>query len=101
MGGGGPPLLLLHGYPQTHAMWHRVAPELTRRFTVVCADLTGHRRKTDAEPDQDRDQGSDRSDREAAHEVSMDTASAAIERPSERVAVQSRKSVGGRRTPRS
>ena len=35
VGGGGPPLLLLHGYPQTHAMWHRVAPELARRFTVV------------------------------------------------------------------
>ena len=42
VGGGGPPLLLLHGYPQTHAIWHRVAPELTRRFTVVCADLRGY-----------------------------------------------------------
>jgi haloacetate dehalogenase len=42
IGGAGPPLLLLHGYPQTHAMWHRVAPGLARRFTVVCADLRGY-----------------------------------------------------------
>jgi haloacetate dehalogenase len=42
VGGAGPPLLLLHGYPQTHAMWHRVAPDLAREFTVVCADLRGY-----------------------------------------------------------
>jgi haloacetate dehalogenase len=42
VGGSGPPLLMLHGYPQTHAMWHRVAPELAERFTVVCADLRGY-----------------------------------------------------------
>lgn len=42
VGGAGPPLLLLHGYPQTHAMWHRVAPALAERFTVVCADLRGY-----------------------------------------------------------
>ena len=41
-GGHGPPLLLLHGYPQTHAMWHRIAPRLAERFTVVCSDLTGY-----------------------------------------------------------
>lgn len=41
-GGAGPPLLLLHGNPQTHAMWHRVAPTLARRFSVVCPDLTGY-----------------------------------------------------------
>jgi len=41
-GGEGPPLLLLHGNPQTHAMWNRVAPILARRFTVVCADLRGY-----------------------------------------------------------
>jgi haloacetate dehalogenase len=41
-GGTGPPLLLLHGYPQTHVMWHRVAPGLAERFTVVCADLRGY-----------------------------------------------------------
>ncbi len=34
MGGDGPPLLLLHGYPQTHVMWHKIAPGLARRFTV-------------------------------------------------------------------
>lgn len=42
IGGSGPPLLLLHGYPQTHAMWHRVAPVLAAEFTVVCADLRGY-----------------------------------------------------------
>lgn len=41
-GGHGPPVLLLHGYPETHAMWHKVAPHLARRFTVVCADLRGY-----------------------------------------------------------
>jgi haloacetate dehalogenase len=41
-GGAGPPVLLLHGYPQTHAMWHRVAPLLAERFTVVCSDLRGY-----------------------------------------------------------
>ena len=41
-GGQGAPLLLLHGYPQTHAMWHRVAPVLARDFTVVAPDLRGY-----------------------------------------------------------
>ena len=41
-GGSGPPLLLLHGHPQTHRMWHRVAPRLAQRFTVVAADLRGY-----------------------------------------------------------
>jgi haloacetate dehalogenase len=41
-GGSGPPLLLLHGNPQTHAMWHAVAPELAKRFTVICPDLRGY-----------------------------------------------------------
>jgi haloacetate dehalogenase len=41
-GGKGPALLLLHGYPQTHAMWHKVAPELARDYTVVCPDLRGY-----------------------------------------------------------
>lgn len=40
--GTGPPVLLLHGYPQTHVMWHRVAPALSERFTVVCPDLRGY-----------------------------------------------------------
>ena len=40
--GSGPPLLLLHGNPQTHAMWHAVAPELARTHTVVCPDLRGY-----------------------------------------------------------
>lgn len=41
-GGSGDPLLLLHGYPQTHVCWHRVAPILAERFTVVCPDLRGY-----------------------------------------------------------
>src|ERR687897_2242777 len=41
-GGEGPPLLLLHGNPQTHAMWHRVAPRLAGEFTVVATDLRGY-----------------------------------------------------------
>lgn len=41
-GGGGPPLLLLHGYPQTHVMWHKVAPRLAAHFTVVAPDLRGY-----------------------------------------------------------
>lgn len=40
--GAGAPLLLLHGFPQTHVMWHRVAPSLARNFTVICADLRGY-----------------------------------------------------------
>jgi haloacetate dehalogenase len=41
-GGTGPPLLLLHGHPQTHVMWHLVAPLLAEEFTVVAADLRGY-----------------------------------------------------------
>ena len=41
-GGAGPPLLLLHGNPQTHAMWHKVAPVLAARYSVVCPDLRGY-----------------------------------------------------------
>ena len=41
-GGSGPPLLLLHGYPQTHVMWHKIAPMLAEDFTVVVPDLRGY-----------------------------------------------------------
>jgi haloacetate dehalogenase len=41
-GGAGPPVLLLHGFPQTSAMWHQVAPALAQRHTVVAADLRGY-----------------------------------------------------------
>ncbi|MEX3962957.1 alpha/beta fold hydrolase [Paraburkholderia sp. EG286B] len=41
-GGRGPALLLLHGHPQTHAIWHKVAPTLAQHFTVIAADLRGY-----------------------------------------------------------
>jgi len=41
-GGNGPPLLLLHGYPQTHVLWHKVAAILSARFTIIAADLRGY-----------------------------------------------------------
>ena len=44
MGGAGPAVLLLHGFPETHVMWRDVAPVLARSFTVVCADLRGYGR---------------------------------------------------------
>jgi haloacetate dehalogenase len=42
VGGSGPPLLCLHGYPQTHVCWHRLAPALAREYTVVVMDLRGY-----------------------------------------------------------
>jgi haloacetate dehalogenase len=45
-GGDGPPILLLHGHPQTHAMWHAVAPSLAGDHTVIVADLPGYGRST-------------------------------------------------------
>lgn len=52
-GGAGPPLLLLHGHPQTHCIWHRVAPVLAERHTVVASDLRGYgdSSKPDGVPD--------------------------------------------------
>jgi haloacetate dehalogenase len=52
-GGSGEPLLLLHGYPQTHVMWHKIAPRLAESFTVVLADLRGYgdSSKPKGEPD--------------------------------------------------
>lgn len=41
-GGKGPPLLLLHGYPQTHLMWHRLAPLLAKKFSIIMPDLRGY-----------------------------------------------------------
>ena len=40
--GAGEPVLLLHGYPETHVCWHRIAPELAKRYRVICADLRGY-----------------------------------------------------------
>ena len=42
IGGSGPPLLLLHGFPETHLMWRDIAPALSEQFSVVCADLRGY-----------------------------------------------------------
>ena len=50
-GGSGPGLLLLHGFPQTRAAWHQVAPRLARHFTVVIPDLPGYGDSTGPEPD--------------------------------------------------
>ena len=52
-GGVGAPLLLLHGHPQTHAMWHRVAPALARHFTVVMMDLRGYGDSVRPQSDED------------------------------------------------
>ena len=41
-GGSGPPVLLLHGYPQTHVMWHKIAPGLADQYTVIATDLRGY-----------------------------------------------------------
>lgn len=53
IGGSGPPLLLLHGHPQTHVIWHRLAAPLAQRFTVVAPDLRGYgdSGKPQGEPD--------------------------------------------------
>ena len=42
IGGEGPPVLLLHGYPQSHVTWHQVGPALAEHFTVIAADLPGY-----------------------------------------------------------
>lgn len=42
LGGEGPPLLLIHGYPQTHVMWHRVAPVLAQHFSLILPDMPGY-----------------------------------------------------------
>ncbi|MTI09698.1 alpha/beta fold hydrolase [Curvivirga aplysinae] len=42
IGGDGPPILLLHGFPQTHVMWHPIAAQLAKCYTVICADLRGY-----------------------------------------------------------
>ncbi|MEM6381705.1 MAG: alpha/beta hydrolase [Pseudomonadota bacterium] len=52
-GGNGPPLLLLHGYPQTRAMWSELAGTLAQSFTVIAADLRGYGASSKPEPNQD------------------------------------------------
>ncbi len=52
IGGSGPPLLLLHGYPQTHACWHKIAPRLAEAFTLVLPDLRGYGSSSCPLPDQ-------------------------------------------------
>ena len=52
IGGAGPPLLLIHGYPETHACWHRLAPQLAETFRVVLPDLPGYGDSGFLEPDE-------------------------------------------------
>ena len=52
-GGSGPPLLLMHGYPQTHCMWQLVAPQLAKRFHVICPDLRGYGDSSKPQGDKD------------------------------------------------
>src|ERR1700733_7522229 len=54
VGGKGPPLLLLHGFSETHVMWHRVAPQLADRFTLIIADLPGYGWSDMPESDKDQ-----------------------------------------------
>jgi haloacetate dehalogenase len=53
VGGSGPPLLLLHGFPQSLAMWHRLTPALAEKFTVIATDLRGYGQSSvpDSKPD--------------------------------------------------
>jgi haloacetate dehalogenase len=66
VGGDGPPLLLLHGFPETHLIWHAVAPALAERFTVVAADLPGY---GDSQPPEPADDHLPHSKRAMAHEL--------------------------------
>jgi haloacetate dehalogenase len=61
IGGKGPALLLLHGHPQTHVMWHKVADELARSFTVVASDLRGYGDSDKPPPSETNDAYSNRS----------------------------------------
>src|SRR5215212_2520358 len=64
-GGAGPPVVLLHGHPRTHTTWHRLAPRLAQRHTVICPDLRGYGGSTgpattpDHEPYSNRAMGRD------------------------------------------
>lgn len=59
--GSGPPLLLLHGFPETHLMWQHIAPQLSKHFTVVCADLPGYGMSGCPAPKEDHEPHSKRS----------------------------------------
>jgi haloacetate dehalogenase len=59
-GGSGPAVLLLHGHPRTHTTWHRVAPILAERFTVVCPDLRGYGESSTTPDEPDHGQASKR-----------------------------------------
>ncbi|MDX6655807.1 MAG: haloacetate dehalogenase [Solirubrobacteraceae bacterium] len=59
-GGSGPPVVLLHGHPRTHATWHRVAALLADRHTVICSDLRGYGRSTVPPDEPDHAQASKR-----------------------------------------
>jgi haloacetate dehalogenase len=68
-GGNGPALLLLHGHPQTHAIWHKVAPTLAQHFTVIAADLRGY--GDSGKPQGTHDHGNYSKRRMAADQVAL------------------------------
>nr|WKF56616.1 Haloacetate dehalogenase H-1 [Paraburkholderia busanensis] len=68
-GGNGPAVLLLHGHPQTHAIWHKVAPTLARHFTVIAADLRGY--GDSGKPQGTPDHGNYSKQRMAADQVAL------------------------------
>lgn len=53
VGGSGPPVVMLHGFPQTHACWHKIAPALAQTHRVVCLDLRGYGRSSSPPPSPD------------------------------------------------
>ena len=76
-GGSGPPILLLHGHPRTHTTWHRVAPLLADRFTVVCPDLRGYGESPTAPDEPDHAQASKRaSARASASPIGIESSTA-------------------------
>lgn len=91
--GSGPALLLLHGHPQTHVIWHKVAPTLAEHFTVVAADLRGYGDSGRPPADEQHSNYSKRSMAADAHELM-----AALGHPRYCVLAHDRGAIAWRRT---